>query len=52
MPKAKSAAETLQIARQRGSEQDSAIIDDKPVHKKLQPGVERRYEREIDLWLE
>ncbi len=52
MPKAKSAAETFQIARERGSEQDTAIIDDNPVHKKLQPQVEKEYEREINLWFE
>jgi len=52
MPKAKSAAEMLQIARERGSEQEYAIIDDNPVHKKLQPHVEKRYERENDLQLE
>jgi hypothetical protein len=43
IPKAKNAAETLQIARERGSEQDSAITNNKPVHKKLQPAVERLY---------
>lgn len=47
-----SAAETLQIARERGSEQDTAIIDGNPVHKKLQPQVEKEYEREINLWFE
>jgi len=52
MPKAKSAAEKLQMARGRSSEQDSAIINNKPVYKKLQPAVERRYKEELKIWLE
>jgi hypothetical protein len=41
----KSAAETLQQAKERGSEVDTEIINGDPVHTKLQPTVERNYRR-------
>jgi hypothetical protein len=52
MPKRKSAAEALQQAKERGSEENTEIINGELVHKNLQPQVEKSYQRELDLWLE
>jgi hypothetical protein len=51
MAKKKSAAETLQQVKERGSEVNTKIINGDPVHTKLQPIVERNYRRLVDLWL-
>jgi len=52
MARKKSAAETLQKAKERGSEKDTEIINGKQVHKKLQSKVESNYRRQLDLWYE
>jgi hypothetical protein len=49
--KKKSAAETLQQAKERASEKDTEIINGDPVHRKLQPAVAKKYQKQVDLWL-
>ena len=51
MTKKKSAAETLQQAKERGSEKDTEIINGDPVHRKLQPASAKLYQKQVDLWL-
>ena len=44
MAKKQSAIETLQQAKERGSEKDTEIINGDLVHTKLQPAVARNYQ--------
>ena len=51
MAKKKSATETFQQAKKRGFEKDTEIINGNPVHRKLQPAVVKKYQKQVDLWL-
>jgi hypothetical protein len=37
-------------ARLRGAQEDTGIVNDKPVEKELQEGTETNHRRQLDLW--
>ncbi len=52
MGRAKSAAEAIRLGCERSSKKDSNIVNDDILFKKLQPAVERTYQKRMDQWLE
>ena len=52
MGRKKDGKATLQQARERGAEIDSKIITSEHVHKSLQVGTKRNYQRQYEFWIE
>lgn len=52
MGKKQTPSETLRKAKAKGSARDSDIVDGKPTFRKLEPGTEKNYQRQLDLWHE
>ncbi|KIW36646.1 uncharacterized protein PV06_11158 [Exophiala oligosperma] len=52
MGKKQTPSETLRKAKEKCSARDTGIADGKPTFRKLEPGTERNYQRQLDLWHE
>ena len=52
MGRTKSAAEALRLGCERSSKKDSNIVNEELIQKKLQPAVERNYQKRMQQWLE
>lgn len=52
MGKKQSPAETLRKAAEKGAREDTGIVTGKKTFKKLVPGTERNYKKNLDLWHE
>lgn len=52
MGKKQSPAETLRKAEEKGAGEDTGIVTGKKTFRKLEPGTERNYKKNLDLWHE
>jgi hypothetical protein len=52
MSRKESPAEAFRRAKEKGSESGKSIVNGEKVSRKLEPAVERNYQRMMDLWHE